>query len=62
MVLVQGPAARNSRLFCLEDDEQDLQVDSEAQEKEEEEVKEALASWGDINWNTSGSWDISFCC
>lgn len=41
MVLVQGPAPRNSRVFCLEDDEQDVQVDSEAQEKEEgEEPKE----------------------
>ena len=39
MVLVQGPAPRNSRVFCLEDDEQDVQVDSEAQEKEEGEVK-----------------------
>ena len=37
MVLVQGPAPHNSRVFCLEDDEQDVQGDIEAQEKEEEE-------------------------
>nr|XP_033693814.1 piezo-type mechanosensitive ion channel component 2 [Tursiops truncatus] len=41
VVLVWGPAPLNSTVFSFEDDEQDIQVDGEAQEKkEEEEAKE----------------------
>ena len=38
VILIHGLAPCNSRVFCLENDEQDVQVDSKAQEKEEEEV------------------------
>ena len=37
VVLIHGLAPCNSRVLCLEDYEQDVQVDSKAQEKEEEE-------------------------
>ncbi|TKC36980.1 hypothetical protein EI555_001476 [Monodon monoceros] len=41
VVLVRGPAPLNGMVFSFEDDEQDIQVDGEAQEKkEEEEAKE----------------------
>ena len=42
VVLIHGLAPCNSRVLCLEDYEQDVQVDSKAQEKEEE---EELRAW-----------------